>query len=193
MLSIQQFDTAAKKLKIPTAAIQAFAAVESNGSGFLPNNTPKILFERHVMYQRLAAKFGAQMANERASAFPDVVNKTAGGYGKELEQPARLNIAARIDRDCALESASWGAFQIMGYHWKALGYASVQDFVNAMYSGEEAQLDAFVRFILLTPALVEALRASDWAKVARLYNGPDYKKNNYDAKLNQEFIKAGGK
>lgn len=193
MLSIQQFDTAAKKLNIPTAAIQAFAAVESKGSGFLPNNTPKILFERHVMYQRLSRKFGAQVANERASAFPDVVNKIAGGYGKELAQPARLDLAARIDRECAMESASWGAFQIMGYHWKALGYTSVQEFVNAMYSSEESQLDAFVRFILLTPALIDALRASDWAKVARLYNGPDYKKNNYDAKLNQEFIKAGGK
>ena len=193
MLTTNQFVNAAKKLNVSAAAVQAFAAVESQGSGFLPNGTPKILFERHVMYQRLAKKFGAQVANERASAFPDLVNKNAGGYGPASSQHARLDLAAKIDRECALESASWGAFQIMGYHWKALGYASVQDFVNAMYSGEEAQLDAFVRFILLTPALVDALRASDWAKVARLYNGPDYKKNNYDAKLNQEFIKAGGK
>ena len=193
MLSIQQFDTAAKKLKIPTAAIQAFAAVESNGSGFLPNNTPKILFERHVMYQRLAKKFGAQVANERASAFPDLVNKNAGGYGSASSQHARLDLAAKIDRECALESASWGAFQIMGYHWKALGYPSLQAFVNAMYADDESQLDAFIRFILLNPELINALNSCDWAKVARLYNGPDYKKNNYDAKLNQEFIKAGGK
>ena len=173
MLTVNQFINAAQKLNVSAAAIQAFAAVESQGSGFLSNGTPKILFERHVMYQRLAKKFGAQVANERASAFPDLVNKNAGGYGSASSQHARLDLAAKIDRECALESASWGAFQIMGYHWKALGYASVQDFVNAMYSGEEAQLDAFVRFILLTPALVDALRASDWAKVARLYNGPD--------------------
>ena len=188
-----QFNNAAKKLNVPVAVIQAFAAIESKGSGFLPNGTPEILFERHVMYKRLANKFGAQVANERASAFPDLVNKVAGGYGSTASQPARLSLAAKIDRECALESASWGDFQIMGYHWKALGYPSLQAFVNAMYADYDSQLDAFIRFVSLTPELVAALRAKDWTKVARLYNGPDYKKNNYAAKLNQEFIKAGGK
>ena len=193
-LTEKDYQNAAARLGVPVAAFKAVATVESNGGGFLSDGRVKIQYEPHVMYRRLLQHYGKARADKELAAHHDLVATKAGSYQSLDKEDKDMDRAANIiDRQCALESASWGAFQIMGYHWQALGYSSLQAFVNAMYSGEEAQLDAFVRFILLTPALVDALRASDWAKVARLYNGPDYKKNNYDAKLNQEFIKAGGK
>ena len=194
LLSETDIERAAARLGVPLASIKAVNTVESNGRGFLDDGRPVILYERHVAH-RLMSEIGAD-AEALAARFPNVINRARGGYVGGAAEWSRLATARQVlDQHFGIpeESCSWGQFQIMGYHWKALGYTSVQEFVNAMYSGEEAQLDAFVRFILLTPALVDALRASDWAKVARLYNGPDYKKNNYDAKLNQEFIKAGGK
>nr|WP_206600389.1 N-acetylmuramidase domain-containing protein [Chromobacterium sphagni] len=81
----------------------------------------------------------------------------------------------------AIESCSWGLFQIMGYHWQRLGYASAATFRAAMESGEAAQLEAFARFIEAEPALLKALQAKRWADVAKLYNGPAYKENLYEA------------
>ena len=75
----------------------------------------------------------------------------------------------------------------MGFHWKLLGYASVQEFVNAMYHSEGAQLDAFVRFIKADAGLHRALRSKDWADFARRYNGPAYAKNQYDVKLAEAY------
>ena len=135
------------------------------------------------MYKQLRDKFGLARANALAKAHPDIVNPVSGGYGKESAQPKRLERAAEIDRECALNSASWGLFQIMGYHWRALGYATQQTFINAMYKDEGAHLFAFCRFIKINPSLHVALKNRNWTAFARGYNGPAYAKNQYDTKM----------
>ena len=49
-----------------------------------------------------------------------------------------------------------------------------------------AQLDAFATFIAREPFL-SALRAQDWARFARAYNGSGYAQNQYDQKLAAAF------
>jgi hypothetical protein len=102
---------------------------------------------------------------------------------------SRLKDAARLNSDAAHESASWGGFQIMGYHWKALDYSSIDDFVSRMYRSEADHLDAFVRFIAADTALLSALKGKKWAAFAKGYNGPDYARNLYDAKLAQAYAR----
>jgi hypothetical protein len=102
---------------------------------------------------------------------------------------SRLTEAARLNADAAHESASWGAFQIMGYHWKALDYSSIDDFVSRMHRSEADHLDAFVRFIAADTALLSALKGKKWAAFAKGYNGPDYARNLYDAKLAQAYAR----
>ena len=80
-------------------------------------------------------------------------------------------------------SASWGMFQIMGYHWQALGYKSVVDFVMIMSESEGKQLEIFVKFIQANKTLLNAIRAKDFDLFALTYNGPDYRKNNYHVKM----------
>lgn len=191
-LTETDYKSAAQSLGVPIAAVKAVASVESAGAGFLSDGRPKILFERHVMYARISEKLGAAKAKDLASKHPDIVNPKAGGYDGGPKEHDRLGRAAEIDRECALCSASWGAFQIMGYHWQSLDYPSLQAFINAMYASEAAQLDAFVRFIKADPVLLRALKALDWAAFARRYNGPNYAKNQYDVKMSKAYRAAGG-
>ncbi|UOV19295.1 N-acetylmuramidase family protein [Pantoea agglomerans] len=182
-VSVADYQRAADIIGCSVYAVQAVATVESNGDGMLPDGRPKILFERHVMYQRYKAAAGQAQADIAVLKWPGVVSSKPGGYSTGPGEHDRLALAVAINRNCALESCSWGAFQIMGYHWKALGYPSLQDFVNAMYKGESAQLDAFIRFIMADQVLVAALRDKNWAKFARRYNGPAYATNRYDVKM----------
>lgn len=176
MLTEIDYRNAASVLGVEVAAVKAVTKVESRGSGFLPSGEPKILFERHWMYKLLKAKGITPVVS-------DVCNPSAGGYQGGAAEHLRLNRAVQIDRECALQSASWGLFQIMGFHWKALGYASVQKFVNDQYDSEAKQLGTFVKFLQVNPGMIAALKTKDWAKFARLYNGPDYASNSYDSKL----------
>lgn len=189
----KDYSDAATELGVDVASIKAITEVESNGGGFTTDGLPKILFERHVMYRLVGEKFGAAKAGVFFRSYPEVCNPSAGGYGPSSAQSARMDSAGKlIDRDCALQSSSWGLFQIMGYHWKDLGYMSLQAFVNAMYASEGAQLQAFVSFIHNDPRLLKALRGHRWAAFAEAYNGPNYAKNQYDSKLKAAYEKYGG-
>ncbi|MCF1444640.1 N-acetylmuramidase domain-containing protein [Ralstonia nicotianae] len=186
-LTAADLQRAAGTLGVPLEAVRAVNEVESRGRGFLPDGRPVILFERHVMYRQL--READQDADALAARYPNIVNLSRGGYVGKAGEHMRLAQAIAIDRDCALASASWGLFQVMGYHWERLGYPSVQAFADAMQSGEGAQLDAFVRFVTSDPALHKALTGGKWSAFAALYNGPAYKDNLYDVKLARAFAR----
>jgi hypothetical protein len=169
------FEAASRRLGNSRAALWALLAVETKGFGFLPDRRPKILFERHIFHRRTSGRFSI--------AHPDISNSRSGGYLGGAEEYRRLERAMRLDRDVALESASWGLGQIMGFNAPMLGYASAAAMIDAFGQGEDAQLDGCVRFIRADPALAAAFRKGDWARVASLYNGPAYAKNRYDTKL----------
>lgn len=186
---------AAERLGVPLASVYAVNEVESKGAGFLDNGKPVILFERHVMYRQLTkvrhegddAEALKHHADQLAAINPAIVNPKSGAYAGGTAEHQRLANARLIDDTVALESASWGAFQIMGFHWQRLGYSSVQDFIAAMSAGESQQFEAFVRFIQTDPALHKALKGRKWAEFAKLYNGPDYQRNLYDIKLQRAY------
>ncbi|OAI65258.1 peptidoglycan-binding protein [Ralstonia solanacearum] len=178
---------AADVLGVSVAAVRTVNEVESRGSGFLPDGRPVILFERHVMYRQLKA--ADKNADALAAQYPNIVNPRRGGYVGKAGEHTRLAQAIAIDRSCALASASWGLFQIMGYQSERIGYPSVETFVQAMQSDEGAQLDAFVRFVSADPALHKALAGGKWSAFAALFNGPAYKDNLYDVKLARTFAR----
>lgn len=111
-------------------------------------------------------------------------------YLSGLSNYKRLSKAYQLDKTAALESCSWGAFQIMGSNWKQMGYSSAVEFTKAMSRSEKEQIRAFVLFLKkVKPAIVLALKEKDWAIAAKLYNGKDYKKNRYDEKLQAAYEK----
>lgn len=185
-LTEKDYQNAADLLGVPVAAVKAVATVESNGNGFLADGRPKILFERHVFKKRMEAK------GISTSKIPTgICSATTGGYLGGEDEHERLDMAAKYNRDIALESASWGAFQIMGYHWKALGYPTLQAFINDQYKAA-GQLDTFIRFIKADPRLVKALKAKDWTSFASIYNGPNFAKNSYHTKMASAYKQFGG-
>lgn len=185
---LQQHDIeqAAEKLHIPVAAVMAFNEVESRGQGFIDDHKPAILFERHIMRRRLikAGDFDVEQIQENQ---PDIVNRRPGGYVGGIREHYRLDRAKQISETAAIESTSWGLFQILGIHWERLGYESAQDFEIKMRTSEDFHLDALVRFIQADSCLLMAIKEQNWQRVARIYNGPGYAKNSYDVKLQTAF------
>ena len=188
-LAERDLETAAARLGIQLAAIKAVNTVESNGRGFLDDGRPVILYERHIAWRLLEAS-GMDPADlaRLGDRYPNLINPARGGYAGGPAEWSRLASACQvIDYDIATAACSWGQYQIMGYHWHRLGYASNEAFVGAMHAGERAHLEAFTRFLEADPALHKALKARKWPEFARLYNGPDYKANLYDVKLARAY------
>jgi hypothetical protein len=185
------FEAAARDMKIELAALKAVYKVESNGKGFV-GEVPKILFEGHVFWQRLK-QLGLRpevlaRGNEDILYPAWTKDYYVGGAGEQQ----RLARAQAIDRGAALESASWGLFQIMGYHWNTLGYSSIDEFVDCMGRHERDQLQAFCRFIGARKdrsgrTLAQLLAQRDWTSFAYAYNGAGYRKNAYDDRLRENY------
>jgi hypothetical protein len=187
-ITLEQIAAAAKSLGVSIPALRAVMQVECKQDGFLSTGEPVILFERHVFYRLCDSKARDAAYKQRS----DICNPSAGGYGLISAQHGRLQAACSYDRSAALQSASWGLGQVMGYHWESLGYDSLQAFINAMYRSEAEQLDAMCRFIRVNH-LIDELQRKDWAGFARRYNGPAYAQNRYDAKLAHAYKLMGGK
>ncbi|HVK52862.1 MAG TPA: N-acetylmuramidase domain-containing protein [Pseudoxanthomonas sp.] len=179
----------AKRLEADVAALKAIASVESAGSGFLPDQRPKVLFEGHVFHRLTAGRFG--LTHPKLS-YPKWNRKmyagSASGEWERLEQAATLDVAA------AMQAASWGTFQIMGFNYALCGFDSVGRFVEAHSRDAESQAEAFANLIGRPRSpLIGPLRDKDWAAFARLYNGPGFRENRYDTKMAEAYARFSGK
>lgn len=184
-LAHADFTAAARALGCDVPAIQAVAEVEAAGSGFFkaPDGRPKILYEAHLF---------SRLTQRRYDATHPAISSPTWNRALYRRGPAeyeRLTAAMALDRRAALQSASWGKFQILGMHYATCGFATVDDFVQAQCRSERAQLDAFVRFIMANPKMHAALRERRWADFAYRYNGAGYKQNRYDEKLAAAYAK----
>ena len=164
------------------AALLAVADVESGGVpewDVKGTKRPAIRFEGHYFYKRLkgdklAAAVAAGLANPKVGGV-----KNPAAYGARY---AFLERAAKIDAKAAYESTSWGLGQVMGAHWKKLGFKSVDEMVNLASSGVDGQIEVMARFIEKF-GLADELKGHQWAAFAKAYNGPAYKTNRYDTKM----------
>ncbi|MFC0181556.1 Protein of unknown function [Pseudarcicella hirudinis] len=183
-----QFQQVANKSGIEVATIKAVNEVEAAGNGFFQDGRPKILFEGHIFWKQLKKKGinpeSVQAGNEEV-LYPVRDQKK---YLKGVKEYDRLNKAIAIDEEAALSSASWGAFQIMGFNFKPAGFSNVKAFVDAMKKDEFEQLKAFSNFITALNLNVN-LANHDWKGFAFSYNGKEYLKNKYDSKLKAAYEK----
>jgi hypothetical protein len=177
-LTEKDYEDAAKFLCCEVAAVKAVAEVEGRGSGFNKDGSVKILFEGHWFWKFTKGKFGYTNFS-----YPKWVRTFYN-----MDQHERLEAAVVKDREAALKSASWGAFQIMGFNYQKAGFASLQEFINAMFKGEREQLLAFCNFIKKS-GLDDEMRDKRWAEFAHVYNGPGYAENEYDIKLAKAYKK----
>jgi len=193
-LSEHDLQDFAHRYGVELASIKAVNEVESSGKGFLVDGRPKILFEGHIFWKELNAR-GLKPETLSNPSNSDVLYKnwTRVHYLSGVKEYTRLEKAATLIsdprvREAALASASWGSYQIMGFHAVKLGYSSVGVFVEEMKKHERNQLDAFGKYISTFRCLVH-LKSKDWAKFAKCYNGPGFAQNKYDEKLSKAYIK----
>lgn len=176
------------------AMVKAFVEVESRGFGFLTNPRAKILFERHKFYNEVAKVRGVAEADRLAKLHPDIINKSGGGYKGENAEWQRLEKAMKLSvngdlTEGAIRSASWGLGQVMGFHAERLGYPNAVYMFAAAMKSERNQVEMILRFIKTEPGLDRAMRSHDFPTLAKLYNGVNYKQNNYDVKLEKAYNK----
>lgn len=183
-LSRADVDIAARLLEVSPAHIKAIVKVETKGSGFGPRGRPVILFEPHIFDRHLTrTPSKADEAEARRQQLSHPAWRAIPYVGGNDANYARLERAMAINAEAALMSCSWGLGQIMGFNFKAAGYASVRAMVEGMKAGEGEQLAAMCRFIKGNKSMWSALKRNDWAGFALRYNGKGYKANGYDTKL----------
>lgn len=183
------FTRAAQLLNVEVAALKAVQEVETGGrGGFIQVGYPTILFEGHIFWSQLkkqGLKPEDYVAGNEDILYPKWTKKF---YKQGMAEYERLNRAKKINETAALCSASWGMWQIMGFNHPACGCTSVYDFGTEMQLNEGTQLNLLVEF-LRTNGWDKYLRNKDWAGFARHYNGPSYKENRYDEKLENAYRK----
>ena len=160
---------AAAELGVEEKAIKAVASVESSGAGFWTVNgkrKPVIRLEAHWFGKLTGYAYNDTNPQISCKAWtPSLAARSPS------EAWAQFDEAASLDEGAAIQATSWGAFQLMGFHWQSLGYDSPQE-MRADMDTEQGQLAAFVRFIKADPVLVDALRHKNWHSFAGRYNGP---------------------
>ncbi|WP_106792087.1 N-acetylmuramidase family protein [Aquimarina sp. Aq78] len=199
LLSEQDVKDFADQFELELAMVKAVNEVESNGKGFLVSGRPRILFEGHIFWKELD-KRGVNPSQYVSEYTKNVLYEKwtkayyKGGAGEydRLEKAAGMSDEPAF-HEAAYSSASWGAFQIMGFHYANLGFSSVDHFVSEMYDHEREHLKAFGKFIEATSfkgeKLLDWIKEKNWARFAEGYNGSGYKKNKYDTRLKNAYIK----
>lgn len=160
-------------LGAPSRHLMAVSAIESSGENFWTINgkqVPPIRLEAHWFSKQSGRRFDATHPDISSRSWrPELAAKTKAGAWEQYER------AAALDPVAAAEATSWGPFQIMGFHWRTLGYPSVQAFVDDVDGpDDDGQMDMFVRFVKADRRLLDAIRAGDWETWETVYNGGGY-------------------
>lgn len=184
----QQLQSLADEFDIPLASLKAVIEVECRGNGFTSTGEPTILFEPHVFYDRLTKNGKIEIRNQVRKEQPLLCYPKwrKDNYGSYSSQHKKLQKAVKYHRTSALESCSWRLGQVMGYHWKTLGYSSLQEFINLVYKDEYSQLQVMMRY-LVKNNLLDYMKSQNWDKFALGYNGKGYKANQYHVKLREAY------
>lgn len=181
-LTRADYEGAAARLACEWEALAAVAQVESGPlGGFGGDGRPVILFERHLFSRKTNSRFD--------QSNPSVSNRTPGGYPRsQADRWAQLTEAYSLDPEAALQSASYGRFQVLGQNFPNLQMANAHDYVAKLARSEKDQLEAFEGFIRANN-LADELQRKDWTGFASRYNGPGYAANQYDTKMAEAYAR----
>lgn len=185
---VKKISQIAKDHDIEPEALMAVVEVESNGRlGASVNGRmePLIRFEGHYFYRLLSN------AKRNKAVVRGLAHSRSGRVKNPLRQASRWRLLKRaeaIDRTAALSSCSWGCGQVMGSHWRWLGYGSVDALVVEARDGASGQIRLMMRYIKKA-RLISKLQTHDWAGFARAYNGPAYRKYKYHTKMRNAYRK----
>lgn len=175
----EQVEEIARKHGYEPEAVHAVLEVESNGKGFSDTTSKIIIQFEPSWFMRIADP----VSRKRGKIW------SANKVDNQPNEWLAFNEAFGINKSAAMQSTSIGMFQIMGFHYRALGFATVDEMWNYAKVSEANQLEMGIRFINSNARLRKALKARDWKTFAYHYNGSQYQKFNYDNRLASAYRK----
>lgn len=175
-LSKEQIKQVANEFGLTYAKIKTVIDIESGGKGF-DDKTGKILiqFEPHWF--------------KRKSPYTPSGLWSVNKVEVQSKEWIAFSDAFAKDPNSAMESTSIGLMQVMGFHWKLLGFKSVGEMWDYAKVSEANQLRIGLRFIQSNIRMYRALVDADWRTFAYYYNGEQYEKFNYHNKLANTYSK----
>lgn len=181
-LTDEDFELVAKELGVEVAAIKAVVVIEAGSAmqGFWAPGVPIINFDRsmYAIYRN--------RAKNKKGAKGEKVPSGLSGYG--LREWTQLINARKVNAEGANMGTFWGMFQIGGFNYKLCGCESVDEMVKLMSSSELEQLELFAAFITNSGMLPD-LRAKNWARFARKYNGASYARRGYHTRMAKAYAR----
>lgn len=183
MKNLNELKEVAVKFSLDWVSVAAFIEVETGGIGFDPR-TGKLIIQFEPIWFRKQTPY--------APSGLWSVNKV-DVQSKEWEA---FNNAFSISPRTAMMSTSIGIGQIMGLHYKRLGFGSVDEMWDDAKKGVSNQIAQLCKFICSDIKLQSCLKSNDWDGVATRYNGAGYKalavKYNrvpYDISMKDAYLK----
>lgn len=183
LLTKQELNAIAKKYGWEFPELNAVTLVEGGGHGY-DLKTGKILIQFEPSW------FKRKKTDWKADTKHTLWQSNKVG-DQEVEWKAFSNAFASSP-DAAMQATSWGKMQVMGFHFDELGFKTVGDFVDFAKESEANQVELGCRFIKLNSKMDGALKRKDFATFAYYYNGEEYKKFNYDKRMQEAFLQSGG-
>lgn len=184
---VKMLEEAEGTYKVDSALLQAVIMVECQGSGYDKNGRLLIQFEPHwfvKLHNRNSdRKLHLKYRRGKYHVYED--NKLILANGVELQDAEwdAFQKALEYDADAAYQSTSYGMPQIMGFNYKAAGYNSPEEmFIKFRDGGEDEHIRAFLRFLANT-GLMNLLKEMKISDFAYYYNGPAYKRFQYDKRI----------
>lgn len=165
-----------KEFNLRLPSLEAVIEVESGGKGF-DETTGKIIIQ-----------FEPSWFKRKAPYTPSglwSLNKVE----RQSKEWAAFNDAFKKNPNAAMESTSVGLMQVMGFHYKLLGFKTVGEMWDYAKESEYNQLRLGLLFIKSKKKMYEALQNNNFAVFAYHYNGEQYKKYEYDTKLLKAYNK----
>jgi hypothetical protein len=171
-----QIEEIAKEFGLTVPQVKSVSEVEGSGQGF-DDETGKLLIQFEPVWFKRKAPF--------TPSGKWSVNKVE----VQAKEWIAFNDAFKNDPDAAMESTSIGMMQVMGFHWRLLGFDSVGAMWDYAKVSEANQLRLGLMFIKSNRTMYKALKNGIWWQFAYYYNGEEYKKYKYDSRLKKAFDK----
>ncbi|HBT84786.1 MAG TPA: hypothetical protein DEB12_02620 [Porphyromonadaceae bacterium] len=152
----------ASRIGIEAEALAAFIEVESSGKGF-DEATGKIIIQFEPVWFK------------RYESYAPSGKWSVNGVERQSAEWDAFNNAFSISPNSAMMATSIGLGQILGLHWKRLGYGSVGEMWDDAKEGEDRQIYQMAEFIRTDGILMDAIKRNSWHTVAVRYNGAKYR------------------
>lgn len=166
----QEYQELSEEFGIPAVNIKKIVAVESGGLGF-SKETGKIIIQFEPSWFK------------RKAPYTPSGKWSLNKVDKQTEEWKAFNDAFSKNPNAAMESTSVGLMQVMGFHYKLLGFKTIGEMWDYAKTSEVNQLRLGLRFIKTNKKMYNAIITGDWDTFAYFYNGEQYKKFDYANRL----------